>query len=51
MLIHGMVVRGDHRGDHYGPVAIGAPDARSKKLCVALGKRVAALVKQLFPKG
>ncbi len=49
MLIHGMVIRGDHRGDHYGPVAIGAPDARSKKLCVALGKRVAALVKQLYP--
>ncbi len=50
LLIHGMVVPGDARGDHYGPVAIGAPDERSQKLCVDLGQRVARLVKKLFPK-
>ena len=48
MLIHGMVIRGDSQGDHYGPVAIGAPDARALKQCRRLGERVAGLVKQLL---
>ncbi|MGD9014880.1 MAG: flavodoxin domain-containing protein [Candidatus Omnitrophota bacterium] len=47
MLIHGMVIRGDSQGDHYGPVAIGAPDARALKQCRRLGERVAELTKQL----
>lgn len=47
MLIHGMIVQGFPRGDHYGPVAIGAPDERVKKECRELGKRVASLVKKL----
>ena len=48
MLIHGMIVQGEPQGDHYGPVAIGAPDARSLKCCERLGKNVANLVKKLF---
>ncbi|MFH0935715.1 MAG: NAD(P)H-dependent oxidoreductase [Candidatus Omnitrophota bacterium] len=48
MLIHGMIIRGDSQGDHYGPVAIGVPDARALKQCVRLGSRVAQLVKKLF---
>ena len=47
MLIHGMIVQGDSNGDHYGPVAIGAPDARASKQCKRLGQRVAKLVKKL----
>ena len=47
MLIHGMVVQGDHSGDHYGPVAIGAPDARAIKECLRLGERTARLVLRL----
>ena len=47
MLIHGMVIRGDSQGDHYGPVAIGAPDARAIRECQRLGERTAKLVKQL----
>ena len=47
-LIHGMIVEGNAHGDHYGPVAINAPDARSTPQCEALGKRVAELVKKLF---
>ncbi|MFQ5952171.1 MAG: flavodoxin family protein [Candidatus Omnitrophota bacterium] len=47
LLIHGMIVQGDHNGDHYGPVSIGRPDARVKKQCNALGKKVAALVKKV----
>ncbi|HEA47375.1 MAG TPA: flavodoxin family protein [bacterium] len=46
-LIHGMIVQGTSQGDHYGPVAIGAPDERSKSQCQDLGRRVARLVKRL----
>ena len=47
MLIHGMIIQGDPSGDHYGPVSIGAPDARATKQCRALGQRVARLVSML----
>lgn len=47
MLIHGMIVYGDPVGDHYGPVALSAPDDRAKKGCIRLGQRVAILVKKL----
>jgi len=43
MLIHGMIIQGDPQGDHYGPVAIGSPDARATKECIRLGQRVAKL--------
>jgi len=47
MLIHGMVVKGDPQGDHYGPVAIGAPDKRSSDECRRHGQRISELAKQL----
>ena len=50
MLIHGMIIQGDPQGDHYGPVAIGAPDARAAKQCVRLGSRVAQLLKRNLAK-
>ena len=43
-LIHGMVVQGTPKGDHYGPVAIEMPDDRSRKLCIEYGQRIARLV-------
>jgi len=46
-LIHGMIVQGTPEGDHYGPVAVGAPDERSKSQCKDLGRRVAKLVRKL----
>lgn len=49
MLIHGMVIQGASDDDHYGPVAIEAPDKRAKENCFALGQRVARLVKKLYP--
>jgi NAD(P)H dehydrogenase (quinone) len=49
LLIHGMVVRGDFRGDHYGPVSIGRPDNRAFKCCESYARNVADLVKKLFP--
>ncbi|MFH1305853.1 MAG: flavodoxin family protein [Candidatus Omnitrophota bacterium] len=47
MLIHGMIIQGTASGDHYGPIAIGAPDARVEKQCRELGTRVAKLVEKL----
>ncbi len=49
MLIHGMIVQGDWQGDHYGPVAIGAPDERSTKCCRRHGSRIGKLVRELRP--
>ncbi len=46
MLIHGMIIQGDYSGDHYGPVAIDAPDARSTKECLRMGSRFAKLIKK-----
>ncbi|MFH1837018.1 MAG: NAD(P)H-dependent oxidoreductase [Candidatus Omnitrophota bacterium] len=48
MLIHGMIVQGNHVGDHYGAVSIGAPDPRAEKQCLELGRRTAALVKRVL---
>lgn len=50
MLIHGMVVQGTPKGDHYGPVSVGKPDERSRKLCLEYGERVAQLVKKMASK-
>jgi NAD(P)H dehydrogenase (quinone) len=47
MLIHGMLVQGTPKGDHYGAVSIGKPDKRGETQCRELGRRVAALVKKL----
>ena len=48
LMIHGMIVQGDHQGDHYGPVAVGRPDARSLKSCEKYAEKLAALTKKLF---
>ena len=48
LLIHGMIVKGDASGDHYGPIAVGAPDERSRGECQRFGKSVAELTKRLF---
>lgn len=48
MLISGMIVGGDPRGDHYGPVSIGKPDARVQKQCKRRGQRIAELTTKLF---
>jgi NAD(P)H dehydrogenase (quinone) len=46
MLIHGMIIQGDPQGSHYGPVAVGAPDARVDKECARLAQRIAKLIKK-----
>jgi len=47
LLIHGMIVQGEPKGDHYGPVGINEPDERALKGCRKLGQNVANLVKRL----
>jgi len=47
MLISGMVVWGDPKGDHYGPVSIGKPDERVERQCTRRGKRIAELTKKV----
>ena len=49
MLISGMIVQGDPKGDHYGPVSIGKPDQRVEKQCARRGLRIAELTKKLYP--
>lgn len=46
-IIHGMIVQGDPKGDHYGRVSIGAPDERVESQCRRMGERYAALVKKV----
>ena len=48
MFIHGMVVQGYCKGNHYGPIAIGAPDEVASAECMKLGYTVSSLVKKLF---
>ncbi len=47
LIVHGMIVKGDPRGDHYGPVSINAPDERATKQCLRYGKMVAELTLKL----
>lgn len=47
LLIHGMVVQGSVMGDHYGPVAIGDVDERSREQCLNHGKILAELAVRL----
>ena len=47
LLVHGMIVQGSPNGDHYGPIAVGKPDERSKTMCIDYGKRIANLVRRL----
>ncbi len=48
MLIHGMIVAGEARGDHYGPVSIGKPDERVVSQCKRKAQSIAALTTKLF---
>ena len=47
MLIAGLVVQGDPKGDHYGPVSIGKPDERVRRQCKRRGQRIAELTTKL----
>ena len=38
LLIHGMIVQGVQKGNHYGPVSVGAPNEEVRDECVDTGK-------------
>jgi len=47
MLVHGFIIQGDSKKDHYGPVSVGAPDEKVLEACRELGRRVALLAKKV----
>lgn len=47
LLIHGMIVKGMPKGDHYGPVVIGEPDKRELKQCRFYGEWMAELTERV----
>lgn len=47
MLIHGMIIQGDPRGDHYGAVAIGNIDKHCDENCRRMAERFVTLMKRL----
>jgi|SRR3989339_1135955 len=49
-LIHGMIIQGSSKNDHFGPVAIGSPDSKSEKQCISLGKRIVRLTSKILQK-
>ena len=48
-MVHGMIVCGDAVIQHYGPLAIGAPDEEIRNMCVKYGQKIACLCKKIFP--
>jgi len=47
LMIHGMMVKGNARGNHYGPVSVGKPDNKVEKECMAYGRDLVKLTKRL----
>ena len=43
LLIHGMIIQGVQKGNHYGPVSIGSPDESVIKECINYGKLLGQL--------
>ena len=48
LMIHGMVVQGNARIGHYGPVAVGDPDENAINECTTYGKALGELTLRLF---
>ncbi len=47
LMIHGMIVKGMPKGDHYGPVVVGEPDERELKQCSYYGKWMAEFAEKI----
>jgi len=47
LLIHGMIIQGDFKGDHYGPVAIGKIDKRCEDNCRRMALRFIELARKI----
>lgn len=44
LLIHGMMIKGMPKGDHYGPIVVGKPDGRELKQCKYYGRWMAEFI-------
>ncbi|MBS3781225.1 MAG: flavodoxin domain-containing protein [Candidatus Thermoplasmatota archaeon] len=47
LIIHGMIVKGMPKGDHYGPVAVGEPGEKELKHCSYYGKWMAEFTEKI----
>ena len=47
LLVHGMIIPGVVKGDHYGPVAINSPDERATRQGLNYGKLIAKVTGKL----
>lgn len=47
LLIHGMIVKGMPKGDHYGPVVVGDPDEKELKQCKYYGRWMADMTEKV----
>jgi NAD(P)H dehydrogenase (quinone) len=48
LLIHGMIIKGVHSGNHYGPVAVDSFGEEARRECVEYAKELARLGKTLI---
>jgi len=48
LLVHGMIVPGNAKIGHYGPVAIGSPDKHALEECQTYGKKIGEITLKLF---
>ncbi|MGI5818323.1 MAG: flavodoxin family protein [Armatimonadota bacterium] len=47
-LVHGMIVKGEPKGPHYGPTCQGAPNDEAHEHCEDYGRDIAELCVRLF---
>jgi NAD(P)H dehydrogenase (quinone) len=47
-MIHGMIIIGDAKMQHYGPLAVSAPNEEIQKMCMQYGQKIAGLAKKIF---
>ncbi len=48
LIIHGMIVKGMPKGDHYGPVVVGEPDEEELKQCSYYGEWMAEFAEKIY---
>ncbi len=48
LLVHGMIVKGESSGPHYGPTCQGSPNDEAQEHCAAYGRDIAELCLKLF---
>jgi len=47
LIIHGMIVKGMPKGDHYGPVVVGEPDKKELRQCGHYGEWMAKFTEKI----